>query len=78
MTAYISRNATEESIGFITTLADKDLTDWCLKLAKEYISIPAHAYELDPLVKCALVLSICVESPPSYYFEMGCRQILIS
>jgi leucyl aminopeptidase len=45
MTAFIAKNATE-SIGFIKTEADAPLTDWALKLAKEYISIPAHVYTL--------------------------------
>tara|TARA_R110002033_G_scaffold138147_1_gene177331 strand:- start:346 stop:489 length:144 start_codon:yes stop_codon:yes gene_type:complete len=47
MTAFIARNATE-SIGFISTSADEALTKWLLKLAKEYISIPAGIYELFP------------------------------
>ncbi|KAH7369746.1 hypothetical protein BKA65DRAFT_4547 [Rhexocercosporidium sp. MPI-PUGE-AT-0058] len=47
MTAFIARNATE-SIGFISTSADEALTEWLLKLAKEYISIPAGIYELFP------------------------------
>lgn len=45
MTAFIARNATE-SIGFIRTHADEALTNWLLKLSKEYISIPAEIYEL--------------------------------
>jgi bacterial leucyl aminopeptidase len=45
MTAYIARNATE-SIGFIKTEADARLTEWALKLAKEYISIDSNIYEL--------------------------------
>ncbi|KAF8862856.1 Zn-dependent exopeptidase [Acephala macrosclerotiorum] len=45
MTAFIARNATE-SIGFIKTQADEALTNWLLKLSKEYISIPAEIYEL--------------------------------
>ncbi|KAH9214936.1 hypothetical protein DL95DRAFT_364949 [Leptodontidium sp. 2 PMI_412] len=47
MTAFIARNATE-SIGFISTSADEALTEWLLKLAKEYISIPAGIFELFP------------------------------
>jgi bacterial leucyl aminopeptidase len=47
MTAYIARNATE-SIGFIKTQSDLPLTEWAVKLAKEYISIPASIYELGP------------------------------
>ncbi|KAH8790530.1 peptidase family M28 [Hyaloscypha sp. PMI_1271] len=45
MTAFIARNATE-SIGFIKTQADEALTNWTLKLSKEYISIPSDIYEL--------------------------------
>jgi leucyl aminopeptidase len=45
MTAFIARNATE-SIGFIKTRADEALTNWTLKLSKEYISIPSDIYEL--------------------------------
>lgn len=45
MTAYIARNATE-TIGFISTQADAALTNWTLKLSKEYVSIPAEIYEL--------------------------------
>ncbi|KAI0121707.1 hypothetical protein BJ170DRAFT_133642 [Xylariales sp. AK1849] len=45
MTAFVARNATE-SIGFVKTDADEALTDWAVKLAKEYISIPAKIYEL--------------------------------
>lgn len=45
MTAFIARNATE-TIGFISTQADAALTNWTLKLSKEYISIPAEIYEL--------------------------------
>jgi len=45
MTAFIARNATE-TIGFIKTQADAPLTDWLLKLSKEYISIPADIYEI--------------------------------
>jgi leucyl aminopeptidase len=47
MTAYIARNATE-SIGFIITQSDVALTNWSVKLSKEYISIPTHQYELGP------------------------------
>jgi len=45
MTAFIARNATE-SIGFIRTQADEALTNWTVKLSREYISIPADIYEL--------------------------------
>lgn len=45
MTAYVARNATE-SIGFISTQADDALTNWTVKLSKEYISIPADIFEL--------------------------------
>ncbi|KAM0812139.1 putative Peptide hydrolase [Seiridium cardinale] len=45
MTAYVARNATE-SIGFIKTQSDMPLTEWALKLAKEYISIDSDIYEL--------------------------------
>jgi len=45
MTAFVARNATE-SIGFIKTQADAALTDWTVKLSREYISIPADIYEL--------------------------------
>lgn len=45
MTAFIARNATE-SIGFIKTQADGALTEWLLKLSKEYVSIPAGIFEL--------------------------------
>ncbi|PSR81001.1 peptidase family M28 [Coniella lustricola] len=47
MTAFIARNATE-SIGFIKTSADKNLTEWAVDLSTEYISIPTSVYELDP------------------------------
>ena len=46
MTAYIAHNATE-TISFISTQADEALTDWVVKLSKEYISIPAKVYKLD-------------------------------
>lgn len=36
MTAFIARNTTE-SITFLRNDADKDLTEWSVKLAKEYI-----------------------------------------
>ncbi|KFA81199.1 hypothetical protein S40288_07515 [Stachybotrys chartarum IBT 40288] len=45
MTAFVARNVTE-SIGFIGTEADEDLTKWALSLAEEYISIPASIYRL--------------------------------
>lgn len=47
MTAYVARNATE-SIGFISTLADEALTNWTVKLSREYISIPTNVYALGP------------------------------
>ncbi len=47
MTAFVARNATE-SIGFISTEADTALTNWTLKLSKEYVSIKADVYELGP------------------------------
>lgn len=47
MTAYVARNATE-SIGFIKTQADGPLTDWALKLAKEYSTIKSDVFELGP------------------------------
>ena len=53
MTAYIDRNATE-SIGFIRTQSDGPLTNWTLDLAKEYISIPAHIYDLSAYVDLSL------------------------
>lgn len=43
MTAFVGRNATEE-IGLIKTSANPDLTDWTLKLAKEYSSIPSFIH----------------------------------
>jgi leucyl aminopeptidase len=45
MTAYIARNTTE-SVSFISTQADEALTDWMVKLSKEYISIPTQVYKL--------------------------------
>jgi leucyl aminopeptidase len=45
MTAFIARNATE-TIGFIKTQADAALTEWLVKLSKEYISVPADIYEI--------------------------------
>jgi leucyl aminopeptidase len=45
MTAFIARNATE-SIGFISSQADAALTNWTVKLSREYVSIPAEIYEL--------------------------------
>ena len=45
MTAFIARNTTE-TISFISTQADAALTDWMVKLSKEYISIPAEVYKL--------------------------------
>lgn len=47
MTAFVARNATE-TIGFIATQADDALTNWVLKLADKYSSIPAKVYELGP------------------------------
>ena len=47
MTAFIARNATE-SIGLIKTQADEALTEWLLKLSREYVAIPAEIYELGP------------------------------
>lgn len=47
MTAFIAKNATE-SIGFISTQADDELTKWAVELSKEYLSIPTHVYELGP------------------------------
>ncbi|MCJ1412770.1 hypothetical protein MMC19_006868 [Ptychographa xylographoides] len=47
MTAFLARNKTEE-IAFISTSADDALTNWTLKLSREYISIPAEVYELMP------------------------------
>ncbi len=49
MTAFIARNATE-SIGFVSTQADAALTNWTVKLSREYISIPADVFELGPYV----------------------------
>ena len=49
MTAYVTRNRTEE-IAFISTSADKALTDWAVKLGREYISIPTQVYQLHPYV----------------------------
>ncbi|KAK3381062.1 hypothetical protein B0H63DRAFT_474830 [Podospora didyma] len=46
MTAFIGRNATEESIGLVSTQADEALTNWMVKLSKEYVSIPTRIYEL--------------------------------
>ncbi|TRX90946.1 hypothetical protein FHL15_008151 [Xylaria flabelliformis] len=48
MTAYIARNSTPESIGMIDTSADDALTNWTIALSKEYISIPAAVYSLQP------------------------------
>jgi leucyl aminopeptidase len=45
MTAFIARNVTE-SIGFISTQADAALTNWTVKLGKEYVSIPVDIFEL--------------------------------
>jgi bacterial leucyl aminopeptidase len=45
MTGFVSRNATE-SVIFIKTNADGPLTEWVLKLAKEYTSIKSNIYEL--------------------------------
>lgn len=46
MTAFISRNATEETIGLIQNNADMELTEWIQGLAKEYSSIEAKIYDL--------------------------------
>lgn len=45
MTAFIAKNSTE-TIAFIKTEADEALTEWMVRLSKEYISIPTHIYEL--------------------------------
>lgn len=47
MTAYIHRNSTE-SIGFIKTDADANLTEWAVELSRAYISIPTIVSELMP------------------------------
>jgi len=47
MTAFLARNKTEE-IAFILTSADNALTNWTMKLSREYISIPIAVYELMP------------------------------
>jgi leucyl aminopeptidase len=49
MTAYVARNKTEE-IAFVSTSADEALTNWAVKLSKEYISLPAKVYQLQPYV----------------------------
>ncbi|KAI1127250.1 hypothetical protein F5Y10DRAFT_198591 [Nemania abortiva] len=48
MTAYVARNSSPESIGMIDTDADDALTAWVVSLSKEYISIPAGVYSLQP------------------------------
>jgi hypothetical protein len=45
MTAFIAKNSTE-SIVLVKTEADPELTDWCAKLAKEYIPLPVQVAEL--------------------------------
>jgi len=45
MTAFVARNATE-SMGILSTQSDPALTNWTVKLAEEYISIPARIYDL--------------------------------
>ena len=45
MTAFIHSNATE-SITLVKTEADPELTEWCAKLAREYISLPVQVAEL--------------------------------
>jgi hypothetical protein len=47
MTAFIHKNATE-SIYFVSTQADKDLTNWCADLAREYSSLEVGVEELGP------------------------------
>jgi len=47
MTAFIAKGA-NETIGFIRTDADSDLTDWAVRLSREYISIPTYVHDLDP------------------------------
>jgi len=45
MTAFVARNA-NETLGILSTQADPALTNWTVKLANEYISIPTKVYEL--------------------------------
>lgn len=45
MTAFVAANATE-SIGFVRTQSDAELTDWAVRLSSEYVAIPAHVYDL--------------------------------
>jgi len=45
--SIIARNKTEE-ITFISTEADEALTNWAVKLSKEYISISTNIYKLQP------------------------------
>ena len=52
MTGFVARNATE-TIGFIATEADEQLTKWTVDLSNKYISIPAKIYNL----------SACVDDP---------------
>ncbi|KAJ5085262.1 Zn-dependent exopeptidase [Penicillium argentinense] len=45
MTAFIGRNATD-TIGFIHTESEEELTKWAVSLSKKYISIPTKAYDM--------------------------------
>jgi hypothetical protein len=45
MTAFVARNVTE-SISFIITDSDKNLTNWAASVVDEYLSIPAMINEL--------------------------------
>jgi leucyl aminopeptidase len=45
MTAFVARNATE-SISFIITDSDKNLTNWAIGVVDEYLTIPALVNEL--------------------------------